>query len=146
MGKFDFYFDERLTRQLEKLANFDEEIAPRVLNESVPILESYVKKEAAKHKRTGILVNSIKKTKAIKNKYGWFVSVRPTGMSKEVMGEDGVVRPRKEPVRNMEVMAHLEYGTSEQEPIPILTKALKDAESEVAEKMQEIFNEVVKIE
>lgn len=143
MGKFDFYFDEGLTRQLEKLSNFDEEIAPRVLNESVPILESYVKKEAAKHKRTGSMVNSIKKTKAIKNKYGWFVTVRPTGMSTELMGEDGVVRPRKEPVRNMEVMAHLEYGTSEQDPIPILTKALKDAESEAAEKMQEIFNEVV---
>lgn len=133
MGKFDFNFDENLTRQLEKLANFDKVIAPRVLNESAPILEKYVKKETAKHKRTGDMVDSVKKTRAKKNQYGWYVTVSPTGTDRNG-------------VRNMEKMAHAEFGTSKQPPTPILSKALKDAEPEVTQKMQEIFNEAVKVE
>ena len=116
-------------RQLERLSNFDE-IAPKILDETVPILEKYVKSETAKHNRTKDMLNSIKKTKANKNKYGWFVTVRPTGKDRKG-------------VRNMEKMAHAEYGTSKQPPTPILTKALNDARQEVTDKMQEIFNEVV---
>lgn len=129
MGKFDFEFDSELVRQLERLSNFDE-IAPKILDETVPILEKYVKSETAKHNRTKDMLNSIKKTKANKNKYGWFVTVRPTGKDRKG-------------VRNMEKMAHAEYGTSKQPPTPILTKALNDARQEVTDKMQEIFNEVV---
>lgn len=129
MGKFDFEFDSELVRQLERLGNFDE-IAPKILDETVPILEKYVKSETAKHNRTKDMLNSIKKTKANKNKYGWFVTVRPTGKDRKG-------------VRNMEKMAHAEYGTSKQPPTPILTKALNDARQEVTDKMQEIFNEVV---
>jgi hypothetical protein len=43
----------------------------------------------------------------------------------------------------MEKMAHAEFGTSNQPPTPILTKALNDAGDEVTEKMQELFNEEV---
>ena len=59
------------------------------------------------------------------------------------MDKNGNTHDRKEPVRNMEIMAHMEYGTSEINPIPILSKAMKDSEVSVAEKMQEIFNEEV---
>lgn len=142
MGKFDFEFDTELVRQLERLENFDE-IAPRILDESVPILERHVKRELANHRRTSTLLNSVKKTKANKNRYGWFVTVRPTGTSKIYMDDKGVIRKRKKPVRNMEILAHAEYGTSKQSPVPILTKALNDARQEVTDKMQEIFNEVV---
>ena len=79
----------------------------------------------------------------LKNKYGWFVCVRPTGNSTKYMDKNGNTHDRKEPVRNMEIMAHMEYGTSEINPIPILSKAMKDSEVSVAEKMQEIFNEEV---
>lgn len=129
MGKFDFQIDPEFTKQLERLANFDK-IAPKVLDGAVPILERHVKSETAKHKRTGDMVDSVKKTRAIKNKYGWFVTVRPTGVDRNG-------------VRNMEKMAHAEYGTSKQPPTPILTKAINDATPEVTEKMQEIYNEEV---
>ena len=130
MGRFDFQFDDTLTKQLEKLANFDE-IAPKVLNGAVPILEKHVRAETAKHKKTGDLSDSIKKTGAIHNEYGWYVSVRPTGVDRNG-------------VRNMEKMAHAEYGTSNQPPTPILSKAINDAKPEVTDKMQEIYNEAVK--
>jgi HK97 gp10 family phage protein len=130
MGKFDFQFDQELSRQLERLGNYDN-IAPKILNGAVPILKRYVKAETAKHKRTGDMVESIKETTVSKNKYGWYVVVRPTGVDRNG-------------VRNMEKMAHAEFGTSNQPPTPILTKALNDARDEVTDKMQEVFNEEVK--
>jgi HK97 gp10 family phage protein len=130
MGKFDFNFDSDLTQQLERLENFDE-IAQKVLGGATPILERHVKAETEKHKKSGDLYTSIKPSKPKKNQYGWYSTVKPTGKDKKG-------------VRNMEKMAYLEYGTSNEDAHPVLTKALKDAEPEVTEKMQEIYNEAVK--
>lgn len=129
MSKFDFQLDPELTRQLEKLADYDS-FAPKILDGVIPILERRVKAEVARHKVSGDLYASIKKMKAFKNKYGWFVCVTPTGTD-----EKGV--------RNAEKLAYLEYGTSKQEAKPVLTKALNDSRDEVTEKMQELFNEIV---
>lgn len=138
MGKFDFNFDAELTRQMERLSNYDA-IAETMLSEAVPILEREVISETDKYHEYSQdyeLVNSIKPTKPKKNKYGWFIRVIPTG--KDKYG-----------VRNMEKMAHLEYGYKTKKgkhitPKPIITKALNDAREEVNAKMQEIFNEAVK--
>lgn len=131
MGKFDFNFDVKLTQQLEKLSNFDK-IAEEMLTEAVQILERHVKSEVSKHKDTGDMLLSIRhQKKPKKNKNGdWYTAVIPTG-------ED------RHGVRNMEKMAHLEYGTSEIQPKPILSKALNDAREEVTEKMTTIFNKWV---
>ncbi|RDU22761.1 HK97-gp10 family putative phage morphogenesis protein [Anaerosacchariphilus polymeriproducens] len=129
MGKFDFQFDPGLIKQMEKLADYDN-IAPRLLEGAVPILTTRVKAEASKHRLTSSMYNSIKANKPKKNKYGWFVSVRPTGVDKNG-------------TRNMEKMMHLEYGTSKITPKPMLSKALNSAEQEVNNKLQELFNEVI---
>lgn len=148
MGKFDFQIPDDFLKQLGKLADVDR-IAPKMLNEALPILEKNVKREVAKvsesgrvitytytdkkgktrtakRKQTGDLLKSIKMSKANKNKYGYYASVRPTG--KDSKG-----------VRNMEKLVYLEYGTSKQSPTPTLTKAIKDSESAVLNKMQEVF-------
>ncbi len=134
MGKFDFEFDSELTRQLERLSDYDN-IAPKILEGAVTVLERFVKAETAKHKDTGDMHKSVRAGKPNKNKYGWYVSVYPRG--KDSKG-----------VRNMEKMAHLEYGYIDKSgkqvaPEPILTKSLNDAREEVSDKMQELFNEVV---
>ncbi|MDF2537412.1 MAG: hypothetical protein K0S76_433 [Herbinix sp.] len=132
MGKFDFQFDTALIRQLEKLSNYDE-IAPKILSEAIPILERHVRGEIAKHKKTGALLKSIKAGKPAQNKYGWYATVFPTGTD-----ENGM--------RNAEKLVYMEYGTSTQPSIPVLTKALKDAEPKVTEVLQKAFNEAVKVE
>jgi hypothetical protein len=43
----------------------------------------------------------------------------------------------------MEKLAWLEYGTKKQTPTPILTKAIKDSQSAVEKKMQEVFEREV---
>lgn len=129
MGKFDFEIPTDFIKQLGKLADIDR-IAPQMIDEAIPILEKNVKSEVSKHKDTGALANSVKKTKANKNKYGYYASVRPTG--KDSKG-----------VRNMEKLVYLEYGTSKQASKPTLTKAIKDSEKAVLDKMQEVFNREV---
>jgi len=143
MGKFDFEIDQDFVKKLEELSNPDEYI-PQILDATIPILELSVKSELSKHRRTSQLVNSVKKTKASKSPNGgYFVCVRPTGKSDTYLDSKGVLRKYKVPLRNMEILAHLEYGTSKQTPKPIMTKAYKDSQSAVMTKLQEEFSKVV---
>ena len=143
MGKFDFEIDQDFVKKLLELSDPDEYV-PQILDSAIPILEESVKSELSKHKRTSQLINSVKKTKASKSPNGgYFVCVRPTGKSESYIDGKGILRKYKVPVRNMEILAHLEYGTSKQKPTPILTKAYKDSYNEVMAKMQEEFGKVV---
>ena len=130
MGKFDFEIPTAFIRQLGKLEDVDR-VAPIMINEAMPILERNLRTELSRHKKTSDMLDSVKKTKAGKVKGGgYFATVRPTGLDSKG-------------VRNMEKLAWLEYGTSKQTPTPILTKAIKDSDSEVLDKMQEVFEREV---
>lgn len=137
MGKFDFNIPPEFIKQLGKLADVDR-IALKMIDAAIPILEKNVKSEVAskpikseKDRTKGEMLASIKKTKAKQTKNGGFyASVRPTGTDSKG-------------VRNMEKMVYAEYGTSKQDPTPMLTKAIKDSESPVLNKMQEVFNREV---
>ena len=128
MANFQFDFDE-LEKQILGLDNFDE-IAPKIIEASIPELKKNVISECQKHKDTGAMVGSIKETKSKKGKSGWFSIVRPTGT--DAKG-----------VRNMEKLAHAEYGTSKQAPTPILSVAVSKSEKPIAEIMQEVYNREV---
>lgn len=128
MAKFDLHGIDDLMKGLNQL-DIDR-IAPKMLEESVPILEKYVKAEALKHKDTGAMAESIKKTGADVNEKGHYICVRPTGKDKKG-------------VRNMEKMVYMEYGTSKQDATPTLSPAVRKAEGKVTEKMQEVFNREV---
>lgn len=126
MGKFDFNISPEFIRQLGRLADVDR-VAPQMIDEAIPILLENVKNETSRHKQSGDLYKSIKKTKAKKTKNGgYYASVRPTGTDKKG-------------VRNMEKMVYLEYGTSKQAASPTLTKAINDSERAVMDKMREVF-------
>lgn len=130
MAKFSFEVPQEFIKQLGKLADVDR-IAPQMIDEAMPILESNLKKELAKHKRTGDMVGSVKKTKAGKTKTdAYYAVVRPTGKDRKG-------------VRNMEKLVYAEYGTANQPPTPMLTKAIKDSEAPCLDKMQEVFNREV---
>lgn len=133
MAKFEFDFPSDLMNQLQRAGNIDN-IAKKMISAAIPVLERNVKKECAAHRRTGSMVNSVKATKVekYKNGSGYYAVVRPTGKD-----ENGV--------RNMEKMAHAEYGTSHQAATPILSKAVAESEEEVTEIMQRVYNlEVLK--
>lgn len=128
MPKFSFDFPNDLMQQLRRAGNVDE-LAKKMINAAIPTLERNVKKECAAHRRTGDMVNSVKPTKVAKYKNGggYYAVVRPTGKDKNG-------------VRNMEKMAHVEYGTSHQVATPILSKAIAESESDVSQIMQDVYN------
>lgn len=128
MAKFDIYGIDDFMREISQI-DIDR-IAPKMLEESVPILEKSVRAESAKHRDTGAMEESIKATEANINARGHYICVRPTGRD-----EKGV--------RNMEKMVYMEYGTSKQAATPVLSPAVRKAEDPVTEKMQEVFNREV---
>ena len=143
MANFTFEVDPAFLRSLGRLADVDE-IAPLMLDEAVPILEANVKAEVAKHRRTGNMYKSIRRTKATRTKKGGYsVAVRPTGYATTYMDARGKVHARGKPYPNMSILAHLEYGTSHISPTPILSKALHDSRQPVYDKMAEVFEREV---
>ena len=139
MAQFEFTVPTGFLMKLGQLSEVDK-YAPKMIDESIPILVNEVKKSLEHHKRTGLMVKSIKATKAGCKDGVYFAVVRPTGQSSKTMSTSGKVYMRPKPVRNMEIVAHIEYGTSTQDGTPFLTKAYKDAEPAVLKKMEEVFN------
>lgn len=129
MGKFDFNIPQEFIDKLERMQDTDV-TTKKILKATVPILKRQVKAECEKHTRTRSMVDSVDATKIKKNKIGWFVTVRPTGVDEKGVG-------------NMEKMAHAEFGTSKQAATPILSKAIADCRDECLEKMIETYKEIV---
>lgn len=132
MARFDFVIPVEFLKQLGRLAEV-EKYAPMMLEESAPILVRTTRAaliSTAINDPTGDLVASIKASRLFHNKYGFWMTVRPTGT-----GKNGT--------RNMEKAAYLEYGTSKQSARPWAARAQNDAESAVLAKMQEVFEREV---
>jgi len=128
VAKFSVIMDNELVKQLERLENFDE-LAKQILTDSSQPLEISLNRELSEHKDTKSLIESVRKI-VKKSKYGWFLTVRPTGKDKKG-------------VRNMEKLAYIEFGTNRQPPRPLLSRAMRSAESAVKELMQRNFDDYV---
>lgn len=144
MGKFSAYALDKLAKKIYKLGEDANRVAKVVLEAAVEPLTKHVKAECRAHRRTGTMEDSVKKTRVGISKNGaYYIVVRPTGMATEYLDKNGQRKKRKTPVRNMEIMAHAEFGTSKQAPTPILSKAIEDAAPECLNIMQEVFNREV---
>lgn len=126
MAKFAYSPPTDFLKQLGKLAKIDE-IAPKMVEESVPIVQRNLIRELAWHVDTGELQESIKNTPVKKWKDGGVYAVaRPTGTDSKG-------------VRNMEKLAYMEYGTSKQNAKPVMSTVIGDSEGSVQNKMSEVF-------
>lgn len=140
MSKFSCYMPDDLIADLNRLGQSDK-VGCAMVDAAAPILEKNVKSECSKRKRTGNMYNSVKKTKAKRASNGAYIAVvRPTGTSRTYIDNRGKEHKRVVPVRNMEIMAYMEYGTSRQAPTPVLSKAVNDSSKPVYAAMQEEFN------
>lgn len=130
MAKFEVNIPTDLMRELEKLNNTDAMIKELLESEDVsrPLIDSFVG-ELQNHKDTGALIGSVKKL-VKKNKYGWFMVVRPTGKDKKG-------------VRNMEKLMTLEFGSKTQPARPLVDRATKNAESAVIQALERKLNDYI---
>ncbi len=132
MSTFEFTAVDRLVKEMDDYT-FDK-IAPKMVKEAAPILESKIKEKAAGHKDSGNMAMSIKPTSCKKTKDGdgYYITVRPTG------------KDSKRPVRNMAKMAYLEFGTRKQKKTPVISAAISESQNSIISKMQEVFNREAK--
>lgn len=130
MATFDIKGVDGIMAVLDRMGRSDE-IAPKMLEEAVPILEAEVIRQATPHRVSGDLVGSIKKTGAAAGRRGgYYICVRPTGTDRKG-------------VRNMAKLAYLEFGAKGRPAVPLLTTAVLNASLAVKAKMQEVFNREV---
>lgn len=133
MANFEVTGFDDFIRQLERATDL-EQIAPMMIEEALPILETELKRtvqqEANREYATGEMAESIKPSRASRNQYGYFGVVRPTGKDKKG-------------VRNMEKLAYLHYGTSKQQARPVVAKAVFHARGKVLAKLQEVYSRMV---
>jgi len=146
MAQFEFTWPDELQQQLQHISADFDEIAPKMIDEATPILQASMKRKLSVHKDTGELINSIKAKKAKPVKGGGYYGyVTATGVAKgkkyKRMKKDG--SSRQEGYRNYQKMLALEYGTSKQTATPFLQSSVNDAESDVIDKMQEVFTREV---
>lgn len=134
MASFVINGVDDLIHDIESLYNADE-IAIKAVNEAAEIMDTELKKEikSATHKYgTGQLAASIHHVKPKKNDLGIFTA--STARGRDDKG-----------VRNHDKLYYLEYGTTRQNPAPVVARAVNKAEKAVLEKLQEVFDRETKL-
>jgi len=144
MARFALSVSDDFIKQLGRLAEVDR-IAPQMIDEALPILEMTFKKNLASvmEHPTGELMDSIKIKGAKPVKSGGFYGyVTATGVAKSKVYKrpQSGGRTKAEPYRNYQKILAIEFGTSKQNPKPFIAKTLSESETEVLNKMQEVYN------
>lgn len=148
MAQFDIKGFEELLAQVDRLGYFDD-VAPEMMEAGMDVLEKEVIAEAEKHRDTGEMIESIRRTGLSKTANGsYYMCTRPTGYSskqgkwKNARKGKGEGKGRTK-VRNMEKLVWLEYGVKGRSGTPIVTKAIIQAEPGVMRAMREVFERKV---
>ena len=123
--------------------NFDT-LAPEMINEVLPTLETSVKRHLAGviHEGTGELLGSVAVTKPKKTKTdAWIGNVYIKGQSKNYYYGSST-HSRKYAVSNALKAIWLNYGNAHQGARPWLTPAVMSCQTEIMEKLQKKWEEV----
>ena len=121
-----------------------EKLAPELLKDVAPLLEDATKKtltSVIQHEGDSELVNSVKKTNPKHCKNGaYIVNIVPKGYSQHTFNRG----KRKYPVSNALKAIWLEYGVSgRQAPRPWIDRATSMYQSQIEERMQQKYNELI---
>lgn len=126
-------------------------LAEEMLTESAPIYKDSIQKSMKSsliHDGESEMVDSVKASKPKKcNNGAWIVRIGPTGNSKHVYvvkNGHGQRTKRTYPVSNILKAIWKEYGIAgRQAARPWLQKAKNDAQQEIMDRMQEVYNKKV---
>ena len=130
MGRFDFEFPKEFDAMLRRASNLDE-IAPKMIDATLPIYRDSIKKHLTRSRQSGALIKSVSFKRAKEAKSGgWIGNITFNG--KDNRGSPNIIKA-----------AGLEYGSSKQNPTPFLAAARNDVNNKVVEVMQEVFEREV---
>lgn len=146
MAEFDVHGFEGFLKDLDRLGCF-EDVAPKMMDAGMEVLQKEVVEAASKHKDTGDMVESIKPTGLTKSANGsYYMCTRPTGYAsrgwrngRKSHGE----RSGRQRLRNMEKLVYLEYGVKGRPATPVIKSAIIKAEPGVVQAMRKVFEQEV---
>ena len=128
----------------ELLDNNFEELAPQMIEETLPILETSIQRHLSSvvHDGTGELVNSIAVTKPKKTKTDAYIgNVYIKGQSKNHY-YGGSTHKRQYAVSNALKAIWLNYGNAHQAARPWLIPAVNSCQGEIEDKLQKKWEEI----
>lgn len=141
MANFDFDFPEDMLSGLDSILD---NVAPKMIEEALPVYEKAVKNKLEKHRDTGELIASIhcKQSKTKTGAYIGYLTADGSSGKTTYKRKNG----KSEPFRNFQKAMGLEYGTKDgREPArPFMQAAVNASEEQVLDKMQQVFNREVK--
>lgn len=136
-------------RQLEQLGAAGEEIGKKMVNAGLEVVEKKVIENYNKIPLTDRALGDVEKSITIKK-----AAVKSKKNDRRIVGyvsfkgeqnvyksSGGRILPRKEPVRNGEVAALIEYGRQGQPARPFLRPAVEETEEECMKVMQQTFED-----
>lgn len=131
MAKFDFNMDmDKFFPQGIQ----DENLALEMIDAGQEVMLKAIKSGAARHKRTGAMCSSLKKTKPMIDKNG------------DAVGRVKFYGKDKNGMENWYKALWIEYGTVHQNAQPFVRPAMKSCESAAGAAMRRVFDEKVKEE
>lgn len=140
MAKMTANLPDDLIKQIRKLGDRLDSVAPDMVKGGAEVLAEEVRRNVAKHSRTGGLEKSVTVGKPKKDKNQvWRCQVYFKGKSKMQQDDDGVIRPRKKPVSYSQIALHEEYGTSKEAASPSIRPALEASKEKIEGRMRYEF-------
>lgn len=153
MARFEMEFPENL---LEGLDDLIEEVAPKMIEEALPIYKDSIEKSVKNvlsnapeniKRRTGSLEKSVCTYGPKETSNGAYIGI----LTFNGASEKTVYKRKKgnhehtEPFRNYQKALALEYGNSHQVARPFMDNAKNSCESKVIETMQSVFDREVDV-
>lgn len=143
MARFEFDIRDFLFFSADAVERY----AIDALEAAAPIVEKEMKRQLMQFDRTGQLSASVKsKVVHRKKAHEHRLVVRPTGKSKSLITDNGKLYVRKDPQRNMEKLASIEFGKSGQRATPIIQKIVDATTNDVIDVMEKVWIEKTKEE
>ena len=110
----------------------DENLALDMIKAGQEVMQKSIQSAASKHRKTGIMANSVKCSKPTINQSG------------DAVGRVKFYGKDKNGMRNWNKAIWIEYGTKHQSAKPFVRPAIKNCKSEVKEAIQKVFDRKVR--
>lgn len=132
---FKFNGFDSIEKELHRLGTRIDDVAPKMLEEAVPILAEEIKKRTPQ--RTGALKHSISTDKAKAMKLGGhYIKIRFKGYEVKQLKSGKVIK-----TPNILKARVAEFGKHGEGATPFILPAIKESQPKMIEKMQEVFNQ-----
>lgn len=145
MAKMTANLPDDLIKQIRKMGEKLDTVAPKMVQGGAEVLAEEVRRNVAKHSRTGGLAKSVAVGKPKKDKNQvWRCQVYFKGKSKTLQRDDGAIVQRKKPVSYSQIALHEEYGTSKEAASPNVRTALEASKEKIEGRMRYEFQQGTK--